>query len=341
MGSDNIGGRRTLRIMVGTVLLTIMLAGSVSAVTQAESQVHVNKLNRLILNNVLNINHDQLYDFETSWLANVGGVKNLDFVIYKISTPLKFTKIINVETDQNWSDIDSYIPYTHTGNDYVWNLSLVNLIGSHINLYINETTQTNPWADLTISKTQEGDNTRLDITVTAITYFKYGDLKIRADQIISYSYPTDVFSTISSQNIIVFRSGTATKLNQPYIFSVLVKNPKNIILWGDNSSKWVVDLPSYAISLPVSGFGSVNVSSNVPVKWSHPSVLPQHAQQIIINVGILSYYRSLASDPNVVETKDLLIAADDWNNNIIPPGFTSPVTTQQLLMLADEWLKGG
>jgi parallel beta-helix repeat protein len=52
---------------------------------------------------------------------------------------------------------------------------------------------------------------------------------------------------------------------------------------------------------------------------------------------ILSYYRGLGNDPNVVETTDLLKAADDWSNNIAPSGFASPITTQQLLSLADEW----
>jgi nitrous oxidase accessory protein len=52
---------------------------------------------------------------------------------------------------------------------------------------------------------------------------------------------------------------------------------------------------------------------------------------------ILSYYRSLGKNPNVVETTDLLKAADDWSNNRTVDGFTSPITTQQLLMLADEW----
>jgi hypothetical protein len=53
--------------------------------------------------------------------------------------------------------------------------------------------------------------------------------------------------------------------------------------------------------------------------------------------GILWYYRALGNNPNVVETTDLLKAADDWSNNIAPQGFTSPITTQQLLALADEW----
>ena len=61
--------------------------------------------------------------------------------------------------------------------------------------------------------------------------------------------------------------------------------------------------------------------------------------QTITN-DIISYYRSLGSDLNVVETTDLLKAADDWSNNIAPPGFASPIKTQQLLMLADEWSRG-
>jgi beta-glucanase (GH16 family) len=49
---------------------------------------------------------------------------------------------------------------------------------------------------------------------------------------------------------------------------------------------------------------------------------------------ILSYYSGLGNDPNVVENTDLLKAADDWSRNITPLGFTSPITSQQLLMLA-------
>jgi hypothetical protein len=58
--------------------------------------------------------------------------------------------------------------------------------------------------------------------------------------------------------------------------------------------------------------------------------------QTITN-DIISYYRSLGSDPNIVETTDMLKAADDWSNNRTVDGFTSPITTQQLLILADEW----
>lgn len=55
------------------------------------------------------------------------------------------------------------------------------------------------------------------------------------------------------------------------------------------------------------------------------------------NVDILSYYRGLGQYPNIVETTDLLKAADDWRNDAIPPGFSVSIATGQLLTLADEW----
>jgi hypothetical protein len=57
----------------------------------------------------------------------------------------------------------------------------------------------------------------------------------------------------------------------------------------------------------------------------------------IPNYDIVVYYRGLGVNPNVVETGDLLKAADDWRDNIIPPGFSVSITTGQLLTLADEW----
>ena len=52
------------------------------------------------------------------------------------------------------------------------------------------------------------------------------------------------------------------------------------------------------------------------------------------NVGVIIAVLIVGS--NVVETTDLLKAADDWSRDITPQGFTSPITTQQLLTLADE-----
>lgn len=52
---------------------------------------------------------------------------------------------------------------------------------------------------------------------------------------------------------------------------------------------------------------------------------------------ILTYYRGLGKDPSIVETSDLLQAADDWRYGIIPDGFYVSITTSQLLILSDEW----
>ena len=52
---------------------------------------------------------------------------------------------------------------------------------------------------------------------------------------------------------------------------------------------------------------------------------------------ILAYYRGLGAYSNIIETNDLLKAADDWRNNVIPQMFSAPITTNQLLTLADEW----
>ena len=52
---------------------------------------------------------------------------------------------------------------------------------------------------------------------------------------------------------------------------------------------------------------------------------------------ILAYYRGYSGDAEVVETTDLLKAANDWANAVVPPNFTEPISTTQLLTLANEW----
>ena len=57
----------------------------------------------------------------------------------------------------------------------------------------------------------------------------------------------------------------------------------------------------------------------------------------VVQGDILSYYRGSGQYPCILETGDLLKAADDWRNDIIPPGYSVPITTGQLLTLSDEW----
>lgn len=59
--------------------------------------------------------------------------------------------------------------------------------------------------------------------------------------------------------------------------------------------------------------------------------------EIIPQQDIVANYRGLGQDPAKVETGDLLKAADDWRDNIVPSGFSTSIVTSQLLALADEW----
>jgi len=52
---------------------------------------------------------------------------------------------------------------------------------------------------------------------------------------------------------------------------------------------------------------------------------------------VFAYYRGLDGDPTDVSDEDLLHAAYDWANHVIPSGFTTWLTDTELLQLAVEW----
>jgi hypothetical protein len=58
----------------------------------------------------------------------------------------------------------------------------------------------------------------------------------------------------------------------------------------------------------------------------------------IITLDIFAYYRRLGSDPDRVETRDLLRAMDDWITGTAPVGFAHPITSLELSALIDEWV---
>ena len=78
------------------------------------------------------------------------------------------------------------------------------------------------------------------------------------------------------------------------------------------------------IQASVTNNGNITYSNTVQKEW-------------VTSGDILAYYRGLNQFPDVVETADLLKAADDWRNNIAPQGFSVSITTPQLLTLANEW----
>jgi Divergent InlB B-repeat domain len=67
------------------------------------------------------------------------------------------------------------------------------------------------------------------------------------------------------------------------------------------------------------------------------------AQNVTVTANfedLMDYYRGLHEPSDKVDTLDLLAAADDWIADVVPPGFKEPITTDQLLQLADYWIKG-
>ena len=82
--------------------------------------------------------------------------------------------------------------------------------------------------------------------------------------------------------------------------------------------------------------GTYSINGTVATSGSIADITGDNT--ISVTAGdMLSYYRGLGINPNIVETNDLLKASDDWRNDIIPPGFSVSITTDQLLVLADEW----
>jgi hypothetical protein len=84
----------------------------------------------------------------------------------------------------------------------------------------------------------------------------------------------------------------------------------------------------------------LDTTDSVAVDFS-PLSDPNNAPVLTIDFttqdAMLAYYRGLGSNSNIVEISDLLTAANDWRNNIIPPGFSVSINTSQLMALADEW----
>jgi hypothetical protein len=67
------------------------------------------------------------------------------------------------------------------------------------------------------------------------------------------------------------------------------------------------------------------------IKWIYRTEKPPQIGDILV------YYRGLGIYSNIVETNDVLKAADDWRNDVVPQGFSVPITTAQLLTLIEEW----
>lgn len=59
----------------------------------------------------------------------------------------------------------------------------------------------------------------------------------------------------------------------------------------------------------------------------------------MITLDIYTYYRKLGNNPDKVETRDVLIAMDDWGNRKAQDGFARPISINELSTLIDEWTR--
>ena len=118
------------------------------------------------------------------------------------------------------------------------------------------------------------------------------------------------------------------------------KNSTNEWVWfsvGAGVTKTVIynlEVPSDAIE------DNYNIAGVISNASGEIDTVKGEGEITVSNLTISDYYRSLGEYPDVVETTDILTAADDWSNDVTPPGFTEPITTQELLQLAEEWAIG-
>lgn len=82
------------------------------------------------------------------------------------------------------------------------------------------------------------------------------------------------------------------------------------------------------------------VRTFLPGEAFESGIITGVAKLVPQTLDLLGYYRVHSGDFEVTDTLDLLKAADDWVNEVVPEGFTRPITTMQLLHLADEWAGG-
>ncbi|MCK5660517.1 MAG: hypothetical protein KAH86_04095, partial [Methanosarcinales archaeon] len=117
-------------------------------------------------------------------------------------------------------------------------------------------------------------------------------------------------------------------------------------VFNSNTNEWVwfsidagvTKIVKYRVTMPSNApGGSQYISGSIANSNGMIAIV---SGENSISSDILSYYRGLGDDPNKVETSDLLQASEDWKRGVILPGFDIPITTQQLLMLADEWALG-
>jgi len=113
--------------------------------------------------------------------------------------------------------------------------------------------------------------------------------------------------------------------------------------WGwSNLTPGITKTVIYAITAPTDVTlgtyyinGTISNSSGVIAVVGGNNII---TLELMPELNILAYYRGLGSDPDKVETGDLLKAKDDWRSKTVPAGFANPITNQGLSALINEWI---
>jgi hypothetical protein len=120
-----------------------------------------------------------------------------------------------------------------------------------------------------------------------------------------------------------------------------LKNNTNEWVWS-NVTPGITKTVIYAIKAPTDATigtyyinGTISNSSGVIAIVGGNNII---TLELMLELDILAYYRGLGSDPDKVETRDLLKAMDDWRSKTVPAGFANPITNQELSALINEWI---
>lgn len=116
------------------------------------------------------------------------------------------------------------------------------------------------------------------------------------------------------------------------------KDSTNEWIWS-NATPGITETVIYKITAPASAsIGAYYISGTIS---NSSGVITIVGGDKIITHDIFTYYRRLGSDPDRVETRDLLKAMDDYRSGTVPAGFARPIRSQELLVLINEWANGG
>ncbi len=116
------------------------------------------------------------------------------------------------------------------------------------------------------------------------------------------------------------------------------KDSTNEWVWSKMTPR-VTKTVIYEITAPASApIGTYYIEGTIS---NSSGVIAVVAGDTTITLDIFAYYRRLGSNPDRVETMDLLKAMDDWRSGTVPVGFARTITGQEILTLIKEWAAKG